>query len=367
MKTTPRSVVIRSTSGVFEPRFLSAINFLGDINTDVSAITWSRTLWESQNVGPKKPWVFESQADYGGGLRNYFSHLKFMHFTYKSLNKINPSLVYACDLDTLIPTLIWGRRKPYLLVFDQFDPLSAKTGNLILSNLINLLESVLSKKANFRITPNINRIGDDDVRKWIEIKNLFEFENSETTVQQTSNCLQLFYGGVLSRDRGLIALSTAVASMPQWEFQIFGQGPEFRRLQSSNNSQIIVKGLIDHKHLMNRAQKADIYAALYDPKHSHNRQTASNKLFEAAQIGVPLLVSKNTQLGQIVEKHGLGWTVHYDDIQGIIDVLTNFENMGLEDKERIKKNLHDYFLDQLFAKRESLNRLSRELKRALET
>jgi len=369
VQSTPRSVVIRSTSGVFEPRFVSAIKLLSEFNSDVSTITWSRTVSECHIVDPGSPWVFKAQADYGGGFKNYVSHLKFMLYTYSSLKEINPDLIYACDLDTLIPSLAWrwGRGKSQLIVFDQFDPLSIKTRNPILSRLLHKLELILTKKANFRITPNIDRINPDYASEWIESKNLFEFENSEIVANSTSSYLQLFYGGILSMDRGLIALSSAVTTLPRWELQIFGQGPELIRLKSLNNPRVITRGLLDHKLLMKEAQKADLYTALYDPKFNHNKKTASNKLFEAAQLGIPLLATKNTYLGEIVEKHRLGWTVYYDDIQGIMGALTSYEKMELREKSEIKKNLQDYFKDQLTAKRESLNRLSSEIKRALGT
>ncbi len=346
---------------------MSAVEFLNEISADVSAITWSRTVGESQIADPHDPWVFKKRAVYGGGFKNYISHLKFMLYTYSTLKKINPGLIYACDLDTLIPSLAWGRKKSYLLIFDQFDPLSVKANNPILSRLLDRIEVVLSKKANFRITPNINRIDSYYASKWIEIKNLFEFENSTPSDKSSFNCFQLFYGGVLSSDRGLMALSSAVANLPQWEFQIFGQGPELVGLQSLNSSRIMTKGLLAHKLLMKEARKSDLYAALYDPKFNHNKKTASNKLFEAAQLGIPLLASKNTYLGEIVEKHRLGWTVNYDDIQGIMEVLTTCEEMELREKSEIKWNLQEYFLDQLIAKRESLNRLSSDLKRAMGT
>lgn len=366
MKTTGRSVVIRSTSGVFEPRFMSAIEFLKEISTDVSSIKWSRTVRETQIMAPHDPWVFKAQADYGGGFKNYHSHLKFMWFAYKSLTRINPNIVYACDLDTLIPTLVWGHKKSYILIFDQFDPLSVKSGHPMFSRILNRLEMALSKKANFRVTPNLNRVNTNYANKWFEIKNLFEFEISKTMDQPTSKHLRLFYGGVLSNDRGLIALTSAVVAMTNWEFQVFGQGPVFTKLQSSNQPRIMAKGLIDHKLLMQNAQKSDIFAALYDPKFAHNEKTASNKLFEAAQLGVPLLASKNTYLGEIVERFGLGWSVHYDDVKEIIGVLTKFESMQSEEKLQIKRNLQEYFVHELIGKRESLNRLSNEVKRALE-
>jgi glycosyltransferase involved in cell wall biosynthesis len=282
------------------------------------------------------------------------------------LKRIKPEVVYACDLDTLIPTLVWGRRKSYLLIFDQFDPLSAKSGNPILSGILDRLELALSKKAHFRVTPNLNRISADYANDWFEVKNLFEIENPKPVDQPLSKYLQLFYGGVLSKDRGLIALSAAVVAMPRWQFQVFGQGPEFIELKTANHPRIMAMGLIDHKLLMQSAQKANIYAALYDPRFKHNQKTASNKLFEAAQLGIPLLAAKNTHLGETVERFGLGWTVHYDDVKEIIGVLTKFENSESEEIFQIKRNLQEFFEHQLISKKESLSRLSTEVKKALE-
>lgn len=367
MVNTPvRSVVIRSTSGVFEPRFMSIIKFLSEISADVTSIRWSRTVRESEIQEPNDPWVFTTQANYGGGFRNYYSHLKFMYFTYASLKRIKPNVVYACDLDTLIPTLVWGQGKSSILIFDQFDPLSAKSGNPILSKLLDKLEFALSKKAHFRVTPNLNRISADYANDWFEIQNLFELEYPKPVDMKSSKYLQLYYGGVLSKDRGLIALSSAVVSMSQWQFQVFGQGPEFIELKTTNHPRIVIGGLIDHKLLMQNAQKAHIYAALYDPKFKHNQKTASNKLFEAAQLGIPLLATKSTDLGEIVERFGLGWTVHYDDVKEIIGVLTKFENLESEELLQIKRNLQEYFEHQLISKKQSLSRLSTEVKKALE-
>lgn len=345
---------------------MSIIKFLSEISADVTAIRWSRTVRESEILEHQDLWVFKAQAIYGGGFRNYYSHLKFMYFTYASLKRIKPDVVYACDLDTLIPTLVWAQGKSSLLIFDQFDPLSAKSGNPIFSGLLDRLELALSKKAHFRVTPNLNRISADHPNDWFEIKNLFELENTKPVDQPPSKYLQLFYGGVLSKDRGLIALSSAVVAMSRWQFQVFGQGPEFIELKTTIHPRIMAMGLIDHKLLMERAQKAHIYAALYDPKFKHNQKTASNKLFEAAQLGVPLLASKNTYLGEIVERFGLGWTVHYDDVKEIIGVLTKFENSQSEELLQIKRNLQEYFEHQLISKKESLNRLYTEIKRALD-
>lgn len=345
---------------------MSTIEFLREFSADITAIRWSRTVREREIIEPHDPWFFKVEANYGGGFKNYYSHLKFMYFTYTSLKRIKPDVVYACDLDTLIPTLVWGQRKSYLLIFDQFDPLSAKLGNRLLSGLLDRLELAISRKAHFRVTPNLNRIGAEYANDWFEVKNLFEIENPTSVDRPSFKYFQLFYGGVLSKDRGLIALSSAVVAMPRWQFQVFGQGPEFIELKTTDHPRIMAGGLIDHKLLMQNAQKANIYSALYDPKFKHNQETASNKLYEAAQLGVPLLAAKNTHLGEIVERFGLGWTVHYDNVQEIIGVLAKYERLESKEIFQIRRKLRQYYEHQLISKKESLIRLSTEVKRALE-
>ncbi len=352
-----QSVLIRSTSGGFEPRFRLAEEFLLKFSSKVEPIIWSRTVNDNTFLNVDTKSVFEVHADYGRGWKNLLSHFKFSLFVHRRLRVSNPKLIYACDLDTLLPSLIWRMKKNVIIVFDQFDPLASRTNNPILSRLIGRLEIFFAQKADIKITANSFRIPTYMRDDWFELKNVFEIDSHTEIFQETKPPFVLFYGGILAPDRGLLACATAISQDLDWEFHLYGQGSMSELLKNSAYPNVFLHEPIPHEELMRIASNSDLFLAMYDPLWSHNKFTASNKLFEAAQLGAPLLTSKDTQLGQIVQNNHLGWVVEYDDLMGISSALAECKKMSHE-KKLEKHNILKGFSTKYFLERqETANRI----------
>ena len=360
------SVLIRSTSGGFEPRFKSAREFLKGFGDPVTPIIWSRTVRDFVFLDCESENVFWVQANYGRGWRNLFSHLKFFLFILRRLQVIKPKIIYACDMNTLLPSLIWAINKKVIVVFDQFDPLSTLTRNRFLSLIIGKLEIYLAKNSDIRITANKLRIPVDFRDDWFELKNVFNINSHLKTFKEVEPPYILFYGGILSLDRGLLACASAISQELDWEFHLYGQGSISDLLANGRYKNVFMHEPVPHEELMRIAKSADLFLAMYDPFRSNNQFTASNKLFEAAQLGIPLLTSRDTQLGDVVEDHGLGWTIKYGDIKKISTILAEYRNIDREKKLEIQKNLQNFFAKELLEKQEVTNRLTRDLTRKLE-
>jgi glycosyltransferase involved in cell wall biosynthesis len=362
-----QSVLIRSTSGGFEPRFETAREFLKGFGDPVTPIIWSRTARDYVFLDCESENVFRVQANYGRGWRNLFSHLKFSLFILRRLQVIKPKLIYACDMDTLLPSLIWAMNKKVIIVFDQFDPLSTRTRNRFLSLTIGKLEIYLAKKSDIRITANKLRIPADFRDEWFELKNAFGLDlNLKKFQKKKEPPFLLFYGGILSFDRGLLACAAAVSQEPDWEFHLYGQGSISDLLVNGKYRNVFMHEPVAHQELMRIAESADLILAMYDPSRSNNQFTASNKLFEAAQLGVPLLTSSNTQLGEVIEAHDLGWTIKYGDIKEISTILSECKNMDRKKKLKARRKLQDFFRKEHLEKQKVLRRLSRDLTCKLE-
>lgn len=366
MQKYTRSALIRSTSGVFEPRFVSADKFLNSLQTEVSVITWARTVNELNLSTREDSWVFRRFADYGRGYKNYLNHVRFMNYTYQTLKQINAQVIYACDFETLIPSVIWGRQNSCIVIYDQFDPASVKTTNWFLKRVLNIGESFFARLASFRVTANISRVNKKDSENWREIKNLFEIDPFVISSGPDREKQMIFYGGVLAPDRGLKAVAIVVKSLQNWKLEIFGQGKEFANLTVFDSSCVTLHGPIAHRDLMYRAQRASLYLALYDPRFFHNRKTASNKLFEAAQLEIPLLASKNTELGEIVQKFHLGWVVEFGSIKEISQVLKDFQNLNPLEINLVKDNLRTFYRQEKILQQSILKELKSEVLKALE-
>lgn len=310
--------------------------------------------------------VFKAQAAYGRGWKNLYSHLMFFFFILRRLEAIKPKLIYACDLDTLIPSLIWRMNKKVVVVFDQFDPLSSRIRNGILALLIEKLEIFLAKESDIKITANKLRVPENSRDDWLELKNAFMFKSELKTSEEEKPPFILFYGGILAADRGLLSCAAAVSHHPDWELHIYGQGSTLDLLINHHYRNVFLHKPVPHEQLMQLAKKSDLLLAMYDPSRSNNRFTASNKLFEAAQLGRPLLTSRNTHLGEIVEGHGLGWAIEYDNVTEISRILAEYRNLEHVKKTDIQENLENFSAREYLDKQETINRLSRAIARELE-
>lgn len=311
--------------------------------------------------------MFSLHAGYGNGLRNTFSHFRFFVYVLRKLSEIHPTLIYACDFDTLLPAVLWKRNRKVTIVYDQFDPFSTRIGGMFYFKITTVLEAFLSKKANFRITANKQRIHSLYRSEWREIKNIYPITQIRKKLKVTTENRVLFYGGILANDRGLLPCAQAIAESTGWEFHIYGQGSEDQALRNLGFPNVFIHKPVPHPDLMDSAVGSDLYLALYDPSKFHNKFTASNKLFEAAQMGIPILASVNTELGEIVENFNLGFTVEYGNIKSIEVALREIGRIDFAGLQQIKDNLRDYYGNQLELHQRNWNNFFEDLKNVMES
>ncbi len=338
----PRIAVLRSTPGLTEPRFQRAIQFLGEIHLRVIPLTWLRTGQEKSLFAIQGAGQFKKIANYGGGIKNLFRQIQFQFFLLRKLNKLKPRVVYACDFDTLLVARIWAKRNSAVLVYDQFDPFSSRAKSKLSRFFLQKCEIKAAKSADLRICANIERIPRSQRNSWIQLENAFDFEIPKGNSK--FHTYTLLYAGVLQGDRGLIDACQVISATSKWNFSIRGYGPLSSELEtiSSNSRNIDIGGFTPHEELMQLAASCHLYLALYDPGEFQNLHTASNKLFEAASIGIPLLTSKGTNLASLVERYGLGWSIEYGDRVAFMKVLSELETWTSKQKAKFMEGCQTY-------------------------
>lgn len=336
-------MLIRSTLGSSEPRFQNASKLLRHLGLEVTYINWARSNSEDQGLISQSENLFKLQAQYGDGVKNYVKHLRFLFFVFQALRRSRPMVIYACDLDTFLPSLIYSKFNKVILIFDQFDPLSARVGNSFFKRAIDLFENLFARGADLRITANLQRHSKDAQQSWLEIRNLFPIKVDKVRLTSNRQAFLLFYGGILSYDRGLLESANVVGIKTLWRMDIFGQGAAREALEQIDSKKIVIHNPISHQDLMERAQSANLYLAMYDPSIQNNRLTASNKLFEAAQLGIPLLTSKGTHIGDAVQEHKLGWVVTYGNLIEIEEALDDCAGLSKHRIAEINSNLAGFY------------------------
>ena len=356
--------IVRSRPGRGEPRFENIRRNFEKLGFKVELLNWARLDSDDSLFKNTDDRVFQVKRVYGLGLKNFSSMFLFQVHIWRQLRKVNPEVIYSCDLDTFITCLAWNLLHNKILIFDQFDPIASRLKNRILLKFLQELEFRIAKLSDIRIAANVERIFESDRRNWIELPNNFPIDILPTNKLNSQNIL--FYGGSLFEDRGLEYAIDAVLLCPNWRLEIYGSGPDFALLKgkSFDSPRIQVNKSIEHRDLLIRASTSSIYLAFYDPRISHNKLTASNKLFEAARLQIPILTSRETRLGEYVEKYGLGWAIDYGDTCALVAALEKRTQWTKTDFQRFVESCKIFLED--FESRNQFVQISEVVRKLIE-
>ncbi len=365
MNDSCRTVIIRSTPGWYEPRFCNAVDLLQVIDgPSIQVINWKRTEnYDSIIKAPEHS--FGSETELGKGFWNYFKHIKFILHVYRCLNEMKPQLIYVCDFETFLPVYFWIRTHNAVIIYDQFDPIHAKTRSRIFGKFLYRIEMKALRNVKIKLTANISRIPKKERDNWIEIKNLFPNQFGVRESKLRKNRKILFYGGILQSDRLLINCIDLISVMEDWEMHIFGKGPEFKKIEAKQSSNVILHNETDHVDLMTFAQQADLYLALYDPKIENNKLTASNKLYEAAQLEIPLITSRDTSIGEIVHEYRLGWAIDPFNPHEFFNAFQSYSTLSRSELLDIKDNLRGYLAREKSVQKKAIDHLKSRIEHEL--
>jgi glycosyltransferase involved in cell wall biosynthesis len=134
-----------------------------------------------------------------------------------------------------------------------------------------------------------------------------------------------------------------------------------------NSKNVFLHGRVEHRLMLDFAAKSDIYLALYDEDKLNNRFTASNKLYEAAQLGIPLLTSKGTSLANTVLRWKLGWVIDANNPNEFLEVLKESSSMATDQEIQIKANFNLFLKAEKLSQEAAYAKLAEMLQTRLKT
>ena len=123
------------------------------------------------------------------------------------------------------------------------------------------------------------------------------------------------YVGVLDQIRFITGMIDAVKPIPDVSLIIGGVGKKSfiekmqKRITGSGNIKFV--GSIALTEVLTMTRRADVVVCMLDPKHKLARIGLPNKFFESLVCGRPIIVSKNTYLGDLVDKLACGLAIGY--------------------------------------------------------
>ena len=225
----------------------------------------------------------------------------------------------------------------------------------ILYTLVRWVDKIFIRVADCVIIPSEERkIFYTYARRLIVVPNTPKF--TEIREEPKEGEFSIFYGGELSRENGILIMIKAIIGIPHVKLTLAGDGPLRRVIERicKKNNNLKYLGLINQKDVLKNLARADVTFVFYEPTNINNMYPASNKLFEAMMVGVPVIANRETSLSKIIEKYKCGILVPYGDVQILKNELIKLKRNPLLRKtlgENGKKAFKENFAWDLIEKR----------------
>jgi glycosyltransferase involved in cell wall biosynthesis len=283
----------------------------------------------------KAPFGKSSLASY---IPMLFYFPVFWAWTLLNLIIYRPSVVHACDLDSVLPCYMYKKifgKKIVLDIFDRYAMTFIPRRLGIVFSLINYIEEFFAKESDVLITVGERVL--ETFRKRPKccsiISNFPDDYYVDDGKHSTKDVFTVAYSGPIMKGRSLEEISLVVKDLHNTEFWIHGQIVDkklFDRITSL--PRVKYKGLLTICDDYYRSiRKADAIIAIYTPETPSHCITMHNKTFEAMMCGVPIITNLSREF---VSNIGFGIIVEYNSREGIKKAIIN-----LRDNPQLRKRL----------------------------
>ncbi len=230
-------------------------------------------------------------------------------------------ILYANDLDTLLPNFLISKIKRIPIIYDSHE---------YFTEVPELAENTFAKRFWLRIEEwifpklkNVITVCDSIARIYVQkyrvqvhvIRNLPLMSDCEKhpNIHFLENETRkiLLYQGAVNKDRGLEEAISAMQFLENAYLIIIGIGDEYKNLQEkvvreNLSDRVLFMGRIPYDELSSYTCRADIGLSLEKPTNLNYRYCLPNKLFDYIHGGVPVLVSDLPEMRNIVELYHVG-------------------------------------------------------------
>jgi len=252
------------------------------------------------------------------------------------------NVIHACDLDTLIPAILAKFIKGVPLCYTIYDFYANNLPDGRFQLVRKLIRSLMSgvEKLGIGFTKILFLVDEaryEEVRG-ARINKLTYIYNSPPDyfdVNQTKKLrnasakMTVFYGGVITRLRGLQFMARAVQDLDGVRLILAGAVYDEAFINNSvlTSRKIQYLGwLPSYEDVIKETLKADILFRLSDPKIPKTKYESPNKLFEAMMCGKPIIVSDGSSMADIVREENCGLVVPYGDVDAIKEAILTLKN-----------------------------------------
>jgi glycosyltransferase involved in cell wall biosynthesis len=231
-------------------------------------------------------------------------------------------LLYANDLDTLLPNYLVSRMKSIPLIYDShelFCEVPELQNTPFKKQIWEMLEGWIVPRLKHCITVNSSIAAIFEKKysvKFNVVRNISEFDKNfipkkrEELGLPTDKEIIILQGAGLNVDRGAEELVAAMANVDAL-LLIIGGGDVWEKLkvqvqENGLGNKVWLISKIPRSELMHYTYNADLGISIDKPRNANYFNSLPNKIFDYIHAGVPVLVSRLPELERIVKDFGVG-------------------------------------------------------------
>lgn len=294
-------------------------------------------------------------------FKRIVSFFKYYSYCRKQLRSINPDVIYLSGLDNLmIAAFSVGKRtKICYEVADLRECYTNEHANIfsresIIDYFINKMEGRYARRVSLLVVTSIKfyevyyskLFPRDKVLEVPNMPNLQAFDNY--TPKQGGDFAIGFVGLIryleqmkmLVDGAGKAGIKVIFSGASLEGGKIFAEYCKGKPWVSFTGRYDLMKDIAGIYHNL------DCVYSVYDASNLNVRIALPNKLYEAVMAEVPIIVSNNTYLGELVNEWGTGVSIDYNDINQLVSELNKLKK---------KDDYYNRFVDACRAKKKDID------------
>lgn len=332
--------VVILISHIPNPRILKRIRALED-DFNISLIYWDRGQENKEQfeINAKNN-IFKLciKAQQGNMVKRIIPLTKYTQKAISLLKNENPDFIHAGNLDMLLIARIYKKffNKHVKIIYEVADlpkyAFTKKANNI--TTCINQLIQFIEKK----LTSNISKIiltspyfWEEYFSKFIEKSKYLFIPNAPSKLlfsnyeKQDRNNFTIGFIGSVRYVEQLKLLIDAVDELDRdIKILIAGNGPGYKEILEYSRGKCFVEiyGPYNYeKEIVDLYSRIDCVYSVYNSELENVKIALPNRLYESIVCGLPIIASKETMLGDFIEKHNIGINIDYDDKEELKYVL----------------------------------------------
>jgi len=232
-------------------------------------------------------------------------------------------LLYANDLDTLLPNYLVSKMRSLPLIYDSHE-LFCEVPELISSPFkrkiwLKIERSIVPKlKHCITVNESIAKIFEEKYKvKFKAVRNIsdavedFKPKSRKELGLPPDKKIILLQGAGINIDRGAEELVDAMKFVNGAQLLIIGGGDVWRLLQAKVKDQkleekVLLIGKIPKSELMHYTFNADLGISIDKNTNQNYYNSLPNKIFDYLQAGVPILASRLPEIEKIINEYKVG-------------------------------------------------------------